>query len=78
MWWSRGAVGAMEVELVQPVSCLLAVFIVVHPPRGWSREAAGCDGGGAGLTPEDKADVGCGWCFAHVDKLKGSGGLWAC
>jgi hypothetical protein len=68
----------MEVELVQPMSCLLVVFIVVHPPRGWSREAAGYDGGGAGLTPKDKADVGCGWCFARVDKLKGSGGLWAC
>jgi hypothetical protein len=61
VWRSRGAVGAMEVELVQLVSCLLVVFIVVHPPRGWSKEAAGCDGGGASLTPEDKADVGCGW-----------------
>jgi hypothetical protein len=73
-----GSIRCMEVELVQLVSCLLIVFIIIHPPRDWSREAAGCDGGGAGLAPEDKADVGCGWCFAHVDKLKGSSGLWAC
>jgi hypothetical protein len=67
-WWGlgRGTTNERVIEMltvftvVQPVSCLLAVFIIIHPRRGWSREGV--------IIPADQAVpdwYGLGLCQAQ-------------